>query len=99
HTPRSSPLPYTTLFQSRLVRWVAGEEAAHVCAGQPREVAKGGEHLAGGARLLDPAPELCSDGARRAAAEGGPDIGRGSRRCRYSDRKSTRLNSSHGSIS
>src|SRR5687768_17735639 len=84
HRPPTCPLfPYTTLFRSIADREVAAQRA-------PRDEGVGGV-VAGGS---DRRPESAPPGA----AHGQPAIGaveRGGQR----DRKSTRLNSSHGYIS
>src|SRR5438128_4051546 len=81
--PRSTLFPYTTLFRSE---------------GRVAVVDRRDRHGAGRLRLGSGAPHGSLAGAKRAADRA--DRRRRRRRCLSDrDRKSTRLNSSHGSIS
>src|SRR3712207_7813485 len=82
--PRSPLFPYTTLFRSR--RASAGQRRAS--AGQ-RRASAGQRRASAGQRGASAGERRASAGERRASA--------GERRA--SDRKSTRLNSSHANIS
>src|SRR5207245_5577363 len=95
----STPCPYTTHFRSRRGRPDdRGADARRAQAGEERRGDRE-RGLAGAARATSPR------GVRRAAPpRGGGGLGRATRaraaaRRGGGDRKSTRLNSSHGSIS
>src|SRR5687768_18158204 len=87
--PRSTLFPYTTLFRS--VRLVEGGEHEVRVVRQ-----RGGEHdpRVHVLEALALHPQLLRDGQQRRVARVHRGVGRG-----VQDRKSTRLNSSHGYIS
>src|SRR5690242_21431244 len=85
--PRSTLFPYTTLFRSELGIGGAGAVADAVVAGEVGGGLGGGDEVVGGDGVLGVRE---GDGDEGGAAGG--EVGEG-------DRKSTRLNSSHMSIS
>src|SRR3712207_7002469 len=81
--PRSTLFPYTTLFRSYVVLYAGGSGVHAVCDGAEYD---GGDHPAdapGGSVVNEPPLTQAGRGHRAA----------------LSDRKSTRLNSSHANIS
>src|SRR5207245_10171789 len=87
-TPRHRPLPYTTLFRSRAMRNVVNRERAAEALPEDEE----------GAWVdVRPGKERSHRGVDVLLRAG--DRGRSARPAVAADRKSTRLNSSHGSIS
>src|SRR2546430_9389534 len=91
--PRSTLFPYTTLFRSARARDAARHPRAHARWLARAPVARARELRARGVRS-DPAA-IDPDGAVPAAAQPARLLPPGAR----SDRKSTRLNSSHSQIS
>src|SRR5207245_9676939 len=96
-SPSTPPFPYTTLFRSRLAGVVDDRELPS----QPHDLAALGDHrLRVAARLRTLAleellgVERSSEASEQRRRDEADESARG---CR--DRKSTRLNSSHGSIS
>src|SRR5207245_10754953 len=89
--PQPTLFPYTTLFRSEAPP-VAGRILHLAVAVAPEHVGEGHEDLRA---RLDRAPEgLVDVGHVHVQVAGGPDVDKA-----FRDRKSTRLNSSHGSIS
>src|SRR2546430_9268313 len=82
--PRSTLFPYTTLFRSALHRVIRSARARRGRAGDA------------GARAAARTPAVWRDGILRGAGRGPATLPEYSR---HSDRKSTRLNSSHSQIS
>src|SRR5206468_8261115 len=84
HTPRHTPLPYTTLFQSQARQPLRLEDGLGLIKRRPREAEVGGCLSDRFAILADPPQHLVLDLDQ----------------VKYEiDRKSTRLNSSHDQIS
>src|SRR5687768_17904553 len=84
--PRSTLFPYTTLFRSYVPTMKKGDILGHEFMGEVVETGRGVDNLQVGDRVVVPFPIACGNCWA----------------CRhelYSDRKSTRLNSSHGYIS
>src|SRR3712207_6891291 len=84
--PRSTLFPYTTLFRSEDRPLVHGQF----------EVQPAGDDLGGVGVDVEPAVLVA---VRHAAVEGLPSVGLGPEVQAETDRKSTRLNSSHANIS
>src|SRR5690242_20911835 len=85
--PRSTLFPYTTLFRSRAVRGAVDEPALHAAAGHQQGITLRPVLAAGGLVHLRRAAHLTRPDDQRVVEQAARD------------RKSTRLNSSHMSIS